>query len=179
MREYQGYMNRTKSIKVAKYTIYALLLLLLYILQTVPGLFVLFETKPVWMVAAAVAIAMLEGEFVGGIYGAAAGLLCDMGGFSLFGFNGFFVSLCCILTGLLVIYLMYCNIWGCLLCVFITMLVCNGLEYVFTFGIWEYEAEWKLFTMKALPTVLYSTLITPIPYFLVRGIYNKFAAALK
>jgi len=172
-------MNRTATVKFMKYAIYALLLLLLYILQTVPGLFVLFDTKPVWVVPAAIAIAMFEGEFVGGIYGAVAGLLCDLGGFSLFGFNGFLICLCCILVGLLVENLMHCNVWSCLLFVFVTMLLCRSLEYLFAFGMWSYDAGWRVYALDELPIVIYSTLITPPPYLIARGLHRRFEAALR
>lgn len=172
-------MNRAKTIRVFKYAVYALLLLLLYVLQGVPGLFVLFGVKPVWVVSGAIAIAMAEGEFAGGVYGAFAGLLCDLGGTSLFGFNGFFVCLCCVAAGLLVIHLMHCNIWGALLFVFVTHLLCRSLEYLFAFGIWGYDSNWKIYTLRVLPTIVYSVIITPIPYAAVRALHHKFESLLQ
>lgn len=171
-------MKNKKKIYIAKFTVYALLLLLLYVLQTVPGLFVLYGAKPIWVVPAAVAIAMLEGEFAGGFYGVLAGILCDMGGFSLFGFNAFVVGILCVVTGLLVIYLMYCNLPNCLFFTLIILLVRGSLEYLFAYGIWGYENAWKVYAYFILPVTLYSVLITPLAYWLVRGIHNRFALIL-
>jgi len=173
-------MNRAKRIQLVKHIAYALLLLVLYILQMTPGLFVLLGAKPIWLVPAAIAIAMMEGEFVGGIYGAAAGLLCDMGSSTvLYGFNGFFICLCCILAGLLVIYLMHCNVWGCFLFVFITLLICRSVEYFFAFGMWGYDYAWMIYANNILPTILYSTLVSPLPYLAVRTIHRRVEAALE
>ena len=86
-------MNRKKkAVIAAKYAAYAMILLVLYVLQTTPGLFVVYGAKPMLVVPAAIAIAMHEGELVGGLFGALAGLLCDMGSSMLFGFNGLFIA---------------------------------------------------------------------------------------
>jgi len=172
-------MNRTNRMLTFKYASYALLLILLYVLQTVPGLFVLFRVKPVWVVSAAIAIAMMEGEFTGGVYGALAGLLCDMGGFSLFGFKGFFVCICCVGAGLLTIYLMHNSAWSALLFVLVTLTLTMSLEYYFAYGIWGHDSGWKVYTFQVLPTILYSVLTAPIPYLIVRRMHRAFAAALR
>ncbi len=172
-------MNNTRYLYSIKHAVYALLLLLLYVLQTVPGLFVLFGAKPLLVIPAAIAIAIMEGEFVGGMYGAFAGLLCDMGGFSLFGFNAFFVSLCCIFAGLLVIYLMHGNLRACLLFVLLTALFCKSLEYLFAFGMWHLESAWKIYLYSVLPMVVYTALAAIPIYYLVRGFYTRFTAAIE
>ena len=170
-------MNNTKYLRFFKHTAYVLLLLVLYVLQTVPGLFVIYGTKPILVVPAAIAIAMLEGEFVGGVYGAVAGLLCDMGGFSLFGFNGFVITVCCVAAGLLIIYLLRCNLWNCLLLVLVTLLLRGSVEYVFSYGMWGYEGVWKIYVYRVLAVVAYSVAVTPAIYFLTAKLHNGFYAA--
>lgn len=171
-------MKRTKVIEIGKYTVYALLLLALYVLQTTPGLFVILGAKPLLVIPAAIAIAMVEGEFVGGIYGAFAGLLCDVTSTALFGFNGLMVALFCVAAGLMVIYLMHCNTGGAVLFVLITMLARGSLEYLFGYHIWGYESVGRLFTLRILPVALYTTAITPPIFWLIRRIYRRFQAAL-
>lgn len=168
-------MNQAKANQIFKYTLYALLLLLFYIVQTVPGLFVLFGAKPVWVIPCALAVAMLEGEFAGGLYGAAAGLLCDLGGFALMGFNMLFFSAFCVIAGLLIIYLMHCNVWGCILFTSLTMLTTRSIEYFFAYGMWGYEGAWRIYTLSVIPVIVYTLLITPIPYLLVRRVHRRFA----
>jgi cell shape-determining protein MreD len=172
-------MKSTRHIYIYKYAAYAVLLVLLYTLQTVPGLFALHGVKPIWVVPAAIAIAMMEDEFIGGIYGAAAGLLCDLGGFSLFGFKGFFVAIFCICTGLLVIYLMHCNLRGCLLFTFLTLLTIGSLEHFFTLGMHSFDDSWRIYTYSVLPTIGYSLLITPLMYYLIRAMHRWFQTALE
>lgn len=153
-------------------------MLWVYVLQTTPGLFVIRGVKPVLVVPFALAIAMHEGEFVGGIYGAAAGLLCDVSGGSLFGYNGFFLALFCIASGLLVIYLLRCNLLGCILFVLVTMLVRGSLEFLFAYGMWGYPDVWKIYLFYTLPTAGYTVAVSPLLFWMVRALYRRFFAAL-
>ena len=166
-------MNRTKVLLTAKYAGYGLLLLILYVLQTTPGLFELFGAKPMLVVPAAMAIAMHEGEFAGGLYGAFAGLLCDMSGSMLFGFNGLFIALFCIAGGLLVIYLMHCNVWNATFYVTLAMLARGGVEFLFGYGMWGYADVWRVFAYRTLPVAVYTSLITPLLFWVIRKIHGK------
>jgi len=172
-------MKNAKLTLTVKYAAYTLLLLILYVLQTTPGLFALFGAKPMLVVSAAIAIAMHDGEFTGGLYGAFAGLLCDMGGSMLFGFNGLFTAVFCITAGLLVIHLTYSNIGGATLFVFITMLARGGVEYLFGYGMWGYENVEKIFLYQMLPVVIYTAAVTPLMFILVRWLHRRFEKALR
>lgn len=179
-------MKSTKTIQILKHVVYALLLALFYVAQTTPGLFVIAGVKPMWVVPVAIAIAMYEGEFVGGIYGAAAGLLCDAGtvpraggGAVLFGFNGFFVCLFCIAAGLLIIYLLRCNLLGCMLFVAVTMLARGSLEFLFAYGMWGHENVWKLYVYYTIPVIVYTLVITPLVFWSVGKIFRKFEIMLE
>lgn len=176
-------MNTTKTIFALKHIVYTLLLLLLYILQTTPGFLAIRGIRPLWVIPAALALAMFEGEFVGGIYGAVAGLLCDVtavprqsGGSLLFGFNGLIVTLFCVTAGLLIIYLFRNNVLGCLLFALVTLLVRGSLEFLFAYGMWGHENVWKIYVCYTLPVVLYTLVVTPVVYWVVRGIFRRFGA---
>ena len=166
--------DRARMLAFNKYFIYALLLFVLYVLQTTPRLFEIFGVKPMLVVPAAIAVAMHEGEFAGGIYAAIAGLLCDMGGFGLFGFNGIIFLVSGVMAGLLIIYLMQCNMANCVLFVFIAMLVRGSIYYAFAYGIWGHEYAWRIYVFQILPTIVY-TAISAIPiYYIFRAISRRF-----
>lgn len=168
-------MNTTFRLKVLKHTIYVVALLILYVIQSSPGFLEIYKVKPIWVIPAAIAISMFEDEFAGGIYGALAGLLCDTGGFLLFGFNGFIVTLCCVAAGLLVIYLMRCNLLTCLLFVFVTLLVRGSIEYFFAYGMWNYENSALIYTISTFPTIVYSTIVAAPMFFFVQSIHRRFS----
>ena len=166
-------MNRTALTLTAKYTVYALVLLVLYVLQTTPGLFVVFGAKPMLVVPAAIAIAMCEGEFIGGWYGAFAGLLCDIGSSLLFGFNGFLLTFFCVGAGLLVTHLMHCNFWNAMLFTFIAIMAMGSLEFLFGYGMWRLDYVWMIYVYRTLPMIAYTTAVSPLLFWLMRGIYRR------
>ena len=167
-------MNNTARRNILKNMLIVFLLLLLYVLQSVPGLFAINGVKPFLAIPAAVAIAMFEGEFAGGVYGAVAGLLCDMGGLLLFGFNGLITAACCIAAGLLVLHLMRRNIFTFLLFAVFTLMIRGAIEYFFAYGMWNYTDASRIFLHVTLPAALYSV-IAGIPlFFLFRGLHRRF-----
>ncbi|MCL2056913.1 MAG: rod shape-determining protein MreD [Oscillospiraceae bacterium] len=171
-------MNRTRYITAAKHITYSALFFALYIVQATPGLFEFSGAKPIWVIPCAIALAMFEGEFLGGVYGAAAGLLCDMGSFLLFGFNGFLTCVFCIAVGLLVIYLMRCNLASCFLFCAVFMMARGGLEFFFGYGMWGYDDAGMVFFSGTLPVAVFSAAITPAVYFTVKALHNKFKKLL-
>lgn len=172
-------MTKKTHLWVLKYALMVLLLWALYILQTTPRLFSIYGVKPILVVPAAVCMAMFDGEMVGGIMGGLAGLLCDLGSFTIFGFNGIIVLACCATIGLLTIYLTQLRLMNALLLGFGTLLIRGVLEYFFYFQIWNLDGRSQVFLASTLPTVLYSA-ITIIPlYFLVRYMKYYFDSKLK
>jgi cell shape-determining protein MreD len=171
-------INNAKLINTLKHVTYCVIFIVLYILQSTPGMLMIAGVKPVLLIPAAITLAMLEGEFVGGCYGAFAGLLCDIGGALIFGFNGFLTFLCCVGVGLLIIYLMRSTWVTCLLFVAVFMLIRGGLEFLFDFGMWGYEGAGEVFLSKALPSAIYSTLTAPLLFWLFGKIGKGFEAAM-
>ena len=76
--------NNRRKILTIKYCTLTVLFLLIYVLQSTPGLFSVLGVKPVLLIPAAITLAMYEGEFSGGLcsiiyYNAATlGSLCIM-----------------------------------------------------------------------------------------------------
>lgn len=169
-------MNNTARLNFIKHLLYVFLILIFYVLQSIPELLVISGVKPIWVVPAAIAISMFEGEFAGGIYGALAGLLCDTGSFLLFGFNGFVVTVFCIISGLLVFYLMRCNMFTYLLFVLVTLALRGSIEYFFAYGMWNHKDAWMIYTNSTIPTAIYSTIAAVPVFWLVRRIYRRFAS---
>ncbi len=68
---------RRDRLQAVKWAVYGLLLLLANTLQTMPGL-ELFGVKPLFILPLCLAVALLEGEFQGALFGAVGGLLWDL-----------------------------------------------------------------------------------------------------
>lgn len=172
-------MNNTSTVLTLKYTAYSLLLLLLYVVQTNPGSLTMAGVGPNLVIPAAIAIAMFEGEFVGGIFGMAAGLLCDLTGPLLFGFNGFFTGIFCIAAGLLFIYLLRRNLLGCLLFTLFSLLARGSIEFLFGYGMWGYDNVSSIYLRYTLPSIAMSLVVAPLLFWLIRMLDRRFTGMLR
>lgn len=172
-------MTSKKHIWFLKYFSMALILIVLYIVQTTPSLFSVYGVKPILVVPAAVCYAMYEGELTGGIMGAFAGLLCDLASFTIFGFNGVLVMAGCVAVGLLTIYLTQLKLTNALMLGFAVLLLRGLIEYFFYFQIWGFENSYRVFVFSTLPTAVYSTVAIIPFYYMARSLKAFFDKKLK
>lgn len=172
-------MNRKKWFHAAKYAAYVVVMVVLYVVQTTPGFLAVFGVKPNFVIPAAICIAMLEGEYIGGLYGALAGILCDLGSFTLFGFNAIIIMIACVITGLLVIYMLHSSVINYVLLLSGTLLVRGLLDFLLSYVMWNYENIWMFFFYRMLPSIIYSVAAAPLVYYLLRWIYNRLEVQIK
>lgn len=167
-------IERKKFFSFFRYVVYAALFLTLYVLQNTPSLFSVYGVKPILLIPAAVVFAMYEGEFVGGVFGALAGMLCDLGGSFLFGFDAILTLIFSAVSGLLTIYLLRRNLRNAFMMVFVSMLIRCCLTYFFMYHIWQYEDVVSIFWDSTLWVILYSTLLTPVYFVLWKKLCGFF-----
>lgn len=167
-------MNNKAKIQVARYAVYAAVMVVLYVMQTTPEFLLFFGVKPNLVIPAAVMIAVLEGEFTGGLYGALAGVLCDLSALTLFGFNGMIVLVACVLIGLAFIYLLRATILNFIWVLSGVLLVRAMLDFLFNYVMWGYEGISILLIQRILPGIVYSVAVAPLIYYLYGWIARKF-----
>lgn len=167
-------MTNKKPLFAAKYCSYIVFIIILFVLQTTPGFLTVFEVKPNFVIPAAVCIAMREGEFTGGLYGAFAGILCDLGGFNLFGLNAILLLIAGVVCGLLTIYLLRPGLLNFLLLLAAVLLARGLLDYLLNFLMWGYENVWMVLAYRTLPGVGYSLAVSPVVYLLYEKLYRFF-----
>lgn len=172
-------LNHKKWIYVWKYGAYAAVMLLLYILQTTPGLFAIYGIKPNLVIPAAVAIAFLEDEYLGGIYGAFAGILCDFGGFSLYGMGAMVIMVSCVVIGLLAIYMLRPTMINFIIALLLLMLLRGLMDFLFSYAMWNYENVMIVLVYKILPTIVYSVAVGPLMLVIYRRLQKYFAGKLE
>ena len=167
-------MNNRPTIRAAKYTIYCLFMLALYILQTTPGFLSIGGLKPNFVIPVAMAIAVCEGDFPGGIFGAVAGILCDFSATSLFGFQAAILLACCTAAGLLTVYLLRPTIVNFILLLAAALLIHGMLIYLLNFYMWGYEDVILVLTRRILPSIIYTLLLSPLPFLAVHRLHERF-----
>lgn len=171
-------MIRETKLRIQKMSLYALLLLLLYVLQTTPGFLTFWGCKPLLILPLVVSIAMMEGELVGGLFGLAAGVLCDTSGITIFGINSLLYMLACIVIGLLVIYYMQPSRLNSLIFSGTVLVLRQLFEYFFYYVMWGYEDSSIILLRHMLPVVLLTLLVTPLLYRIVQKIHDDYRRRL-
>ncbi len=79
---------RSQVRKRWKWVCYVLLILLCYLLQTVPRFLTFGSAKPIWLIAVCCVIGMFEQPLPAGVFGMIAGLFFDLATGGLFGLGG-------------------------------------------------------------------------------------------
>lgn len=167
-------MNNKMKILVLQYGSYALLFYLIYILQATPGVLSFWGYKPLLLAPCVVSIAMLEQEYVGGLFGAFAGALCDLTSSGYFGFHAILFLLCGTAVGLLCEYLTQRNLRNCLWFTAALMLLVNIISYFFQFGIFHYPNAGLYWLWRLLGTTLPTLVLTPPVFLLLRRLNDRY-----
>ena len=157
----------------AKWLLYALVAFVLYILQATPDIFVFWGVKPDFLLPCAVGVALLEGDFQGGLFAVACGLLYDMAFTRLFGFNGLLFLAFCVCIGLFSLYYFRPNILNFLLFSAVSMLAVYSINFVFKYLIWGYSGAGAYYVRSVLLCAAWSLLFSPLIYLVVRAIHRR------
>lgn len=166
--------NNRLSVYCVKYLFYAFLFVLLSAIQSAPHFLEIFGGRPILLYPCAIAIAMADGELVGGIFGAFAGLLCDHTMNVVFGFNSILLLVCCAAVGLLTIYYIKNNLKSAMALTAAAVLIRDLIFLLFGYLIFGYKDIQYMIFMGILPCSLYTIAVTPIFYYLFRFLHDFF-----
>lgn len=166
---------QTKT-KTKRYLLYALIVFLAHLLQNTLSIFPeIAGVQPVLLISVAVCIAMFEGELVGAAAGFVAGALWDTVTVTADGYNALYLTLACAICGVLLRIFMRNNI--------VTYVIMNSaitiiyfISYVLFFvaarGI---DGSMQILLRYYVPMGIYSLVLTPLWYMLIRAVYRKFS----
>ena len=169
-------MTVQTKIKTKRYLIYALIIFLAHILQNIVPVFPeILSVRPVLLLSVAVCIAMFEGEIVGAAAGLLAGVLWDTVTVTADGYMALYLTVACAICGVLLRIFLRNNI-ATYFIVNSTILVIYLVTYVLFFiaarGI---DGTTAIFFRYYVPMGLYSFILTPLWYLLIRTIYRNFS----
>ena len=152
------------------WTAWGLLILLFSLLQMMPHAFEIFGAQPLFLVPLVVCIALFNGPIGGAAAGLAAGLLWDLYATHIYGFNGLILMIIGCVAGLL-IWLLLRNTWltAWMLCA-AAALAQVTLDWLFCYLIAGRDGPGWVLLHTYLPNALYTALLSPLFYFLARGV---------
>lgn len=157
-----------------KWGIYYLALLLLFALQTTPGLFSIAQVKPVFVVPFMVCICMFEDIVPSAIFSMITGLLWDVTSDKLLGFNAIILLCFGLLISLLFVYYLHTKLINSAIFCLAVLLLQGLLDYFFHFIIWDTQGAFDIFLLQIIPSAFYSIAFVVPFYYLVRSISNRF-----
>lgn len=165
-------MRRRSQIK---WIIYTAMLIILYVLQTVPGFLSIFGIKPMLLFPLAITIACFEQPFSSGIFGLVCGMFTDAAADYLMGFNAMIFMIACIVISLIHTNYLKSKLLDTLFSGCAALILQKGLDYFFYYRIWNLDPDSYLLLHQFLPSSALS-LICLIPlHFLIKLIVTKFA----
>lgn len=158
---------------VFRYIAYSIELILAFVLLSTPNLIPeLFGAKPALLLCIALTAAVFEHEIPAMIFGAAAGILMDLGYADSIGLFAISLTIICFLLGWIANNLVTANIWNFLL---IAALMIGGLYmlyYLFNF-VWAGIDDCELYFKNHILSRMIQTFLWSIVfYFLNRFIYH-------
>ena len=166
--------RKRKRSQITKWVCYALLMLLCTVLQTLPGLFRLGEAKPLWLLPLALAVAVEEGEFAGGIFGAVCGLMWDWLAGRTVGMLALELLLLCFALSVLVQVYLQGSTWNFALISTGTALVVLSLDWLFFYYMPGYSWALSRWLTFVLPSAMMTLVPSLVLFSLVRHIYSAF-----
>lgn len=167
-------MRRQTKILLARRGIFALLILAAYLVQSaVDGTLEFFGVRAWFLLTFTVCLGLFERETAGAAFGLFAGALWDFVSPSGDGFHAFLFMAIGAACGILINTVMRNNLVTALLLNGIAHLLYISLYIVFFVLAEGVDSAGWLFVRFYLPSAVFSVLLTPVIYLLVRAVMNR------
>lgn len=155
--------------------IFALLTVLTFTFQNTSGLFPEpFGVKAMLLIPMTVCVSMFEREFAGIFYGLTAGAMLDAFSSQSLILNSLFFTVIGFAAGSLITYLMRNNLLCAMIFVGVSSFVYTALIFIFYYAFDGFASPFRLYFRYFFTSAVYTVILTPIYYFLIRSISKKF-----
>lgn len=162
--------NRKQALK---WVYYGLLLLLCAVLQTTPGLLQFGQAKPVFILPLCVAVAAFEGEFAGGLFAVAGGLMWDYTAGRIVGLLTLGLLILCFFISIMVQLYLRSSLGNFILLNALSALLLLSADYLFFYIMPGYSGAAERFVWYVLPSSGLSALVSVPLFYLVRWINGR------
>lgn len=162
-------MMKQKRKDIIRWCITTLILILLFLLQTTPGLLpAAGKAEAMLLIPAVVCIGMFERETAGAVFGLFAGLLWDLASAQPAGFHGMVLMCLGCASGLLITHLMRNSLLCGMLLSVLGIVLHTMLYWVLFVLLRGYAGAASLLYTRFLPSMAYTALFIPLFYFIFR-----------
>lgn len=152
-----------KSNRLLRWVFYVIELLTLFIFQSTPDLLPdINGVRPLLLIAAAISIAMFEGNRSGIAIGILAGGLCDFGGSENFGFFAILLTVFCFCLGSMTKELFRSNLLLFSLASVIIVFFTLSLHWFLFYVLRGYDGAAYVYSVHYFPEAIYTLILAPL-----------------
>lgn len=157
---------------ILKYGAYALMALLLFRLQSIPGLLEIGGVRPLPLAALAVLVATMERELPGVLFCIFCGYLCDLYTVAPMGYYMFFLTVLGLICGLVIRNYLQPSLSILAGAVLITAFFCRVVLFLFRYSLAGVAGEAPVLLRYDLPHAVYSAVLAVPLYYPVRALHR-------
>lgn len=154
--------------KAAKYLIYAFVVFLLYILQSVPGFLKIFGVKPVFIIPFCVALSVYDEDWRAGFVYVFGGLLADLSSGRVAGYITIMLLICCVVCVVAVKFLVKPSNRNVFMLSFAVMFIIFTYDFLLTYIMRGYKNFALFYIKNVLLFGLYSSVFA-VPFYMLIG----------
>lgn len=167
--------RRVLARKIAKYTLFAFVLMLLYVLQSIPGFLKIFGVKPVFVIPFCVALSILDDKWPAGAIFILGGLLTDLSANRIVGFFTLQIIIYCSACIVAVKFFFRATKRNAFFISFVVMFVMLTFDYIITYALHGYSHGLFFYIRSVILISVYSSAFCPLFYKLIDEInYSRF-----
>lgn len=157
---------------ILKYGAYALMALLLFRLQSIPGLLEIGGVRPLPLAALAVLVATMERELPGVLFCIFCGYLCDLYTVAPMGYYMFFLTVLGLICGLVIRNHLQPSLSILAGAVLITAFFCRVVLFLFRYSLAGVAGAAPVLLRYDLPHAVYSAVLAVPLYYPVRALHR-------
>ena len=157
---------------ILKYGAYALIALLLFRLQSIPGLLEIGGVRPLPLAALAVLVATMERELPGVLLCIFCGYLCDLYTVAPMGYYMFFLTVLGLICGLVIRNYLQPSLSILAGAVLITAFFCRVVLFLFRYSLAGVAGAAPVLLRYDLPHAVYSAVLAVPLYYPVRALHR-------
>ena len=157
---------------ILKYGAYALMALLLFRLQSIPGLLEIGGVRPLPLAALAVLVATMERELPGVLFCFFCGYLCDLYTVAPMGYYMFFLTVLGLICGLVIRNYLQPSLSILAGAVLITAFFCRVVLFLFRYSLAGVAGAAPVLLRYDLPHAVYSAVLAVPLYYPVRALHR-------
>lgn len=157
---------------ILKYGAYALMALLLFRLQSIPGLLEIGGVRPLPLAALAVLVATMERELPGVLFCIFCGYLCDLYTVAPMGYYMFFLTVLGLICGLVIRNYLQPSLSILAGAMLITAFFCRVVLFLFRYSLAGVAGAAPVLLRYDLPHAVYSAVLAVPLYYPVRALHR-------